>query len=473
MEQEIDLPPISVLPQDLPLALSDSHWRRKRPRFEHDPKTSSDPALFSSDEQAPTAENYFSKRRKENWSGTWWGEKFNGNASNASNGAKRKFTRNVDSGVWMGSEGTDTSLDDDLLEEFRSASNPAADEAGMRASGLEDAEEDKASKPQPLPQPKHVTAEAARKASLHAAFEDVIDRCLEKGDENVDLSSMSLESVPNESLRRLKALTKHAMILNIAPPTQIGYSPIEAALRLYLSNNNIADFPSEILNLTNLRALSLRHNRLTEIPAALAQLPHLELLNISGNQLQHLPYEMLRLFDNEDFALIATPNPFLELQSPIPPHLDLRGSRSWRAPTLVVQSTPTFFYADASTIKTDVNLVVANSGRVPSLLELALRKCKNPQELADMDTWCSTGGGPSSLKLPLALAQQATAYGDFECTICSRCFVVPRVQWLEWWDVLNYPMSPLRFPRGLPPAIIPFLRRGCSWTCINELGHTV
>ena len=472
MEQEFDLPPISVLRQDPPSALSDFHRSRKRPRFEYDPKSSSDPALFSSDEHAPTAENYFSKRRKEKWPGTWWGEKFNGNASNASNGVKRKFTRNVDSGVWMGSEGTDTSLEDDLLEELRSAVNPAAGDAGMRASDSKEAEDDDVSKPQPLPQPEHVTAEAARKASLYAAVEDVIDRCLEAGHETVDLSSMSLDSVPNESLRRLKALTKHAMIMN-TDLTQVSYSPIEVALQLYLSNNTIAAFPSEILNLISLRVLSLRQNRLTHIPAALARLPHLEQLNLSGNQLQHLPYEMLRLHDRERFSLIATPNPFAELESSKAPDLNLGDYRSGRAPLLVAQSTPTFFYADASTVKPDVNVVAANSGRVPSLLELALRKCKDLQGVAEMDDWCCTGGGPSSLKLPLALAQQTAAYGDFECTLCSRRFVVPRVQWLEWWNVPTWPRSRHGLPRRLPPAIIPFLRRGCSWACVKELGHVV
>jgi Leucine rich repeat len=473
MEEEIDLPPISVLPQNPPSALSDSHRRRKRPRFEYDPKTSSDPALFSSDEQAPTAENYFSRRRKEKWSGTWWGERFNSNASNASIGAKRKFTRNVDSGVWMGSEGTDTSLEDGLFEELRSAINPAAGDARIKAAFLEDVEEHPVPKHEPQPEAEHVTAEATRKASLHAAVGNVIDHCLETGDENVDLSSMSLDSVPNESLRRLKGLTKHATIQDI-PPSQDGYSPIEAALRLYLSNNAITAFPSEILNLTSLRVLSLRQNRLADIPAAVAKLPHLEQFNIAGNQLHHLPYEMLRLYDREVFCLIATPNPFSQPQTSIPPNFDPQDSQFQEGPLLLAQSTPTYFCADASTITTDVNLVDANSGRVPSLLELALRKSKDLPDLAEIDDWCSTGGGPSTLKLPLALAQQTAAYGDFECTSCSRRFVVPRVQWLEWWSV---PTNSKRVRSAellkAHPTMVPFLRRGCSWACVKELGLMV
>lgn len=481
MEQEIDLPPmpaIRVLQTDPPSALSESHQRRKRPRVEYDLTTSSDPALFSSDDHAPTAENYVSKRRKEKWRGTWWGEKVNSGASNtSSNGTKRKFTRNFDSGVWMGSEATDTSLEDDLLDELRSASRPAANlnppvigEGGLNDSGkdaalLEDVEEHEV----PNPQSDHVTPEAARNSSLHAAVGGVIDHCLEAGDENVDLSSMSLDSVPNESLRRLRILTTHTTIQDI-PPSQDGYSPIEAALRLYLSNNAIVAFPSEILNLTSLRVLSLRQNRLTDIPPAVARLPHLEQFNIAANQLQHLPYEMLRLYDREDFSLTSTPNPFSQPQSPISLNFDLENPSFTKDPLLVAQSTRTYFHADGANINNGATSLQALSSRVPCLLELALRKCKDLPDLAEIEDWCSTGGGPSNLRVPLALAQEASKYGDLECTVCGRSFIVPMVQWMEWWNVPTRSKRLLNSaPLRIPSTTIPFLRQGCSWACVKEL----
>lgn len=91
--------------------------------------TSSDPALFSSDEN-PDVENYLgSKRRKKRtYAGTWWGEKqkMNGSASDTSSRGivervKRKFTRNFDSGVFMASDDSasaDLSSDSSFTADF-------------------------------------------------------------------------------------------------------------------------------------------------------------------------------------------------------------------------------------------------------------------------------------------------------------------------------------------------------------------
>src|ERR1700733_10031596 len=103
---EVELPPLpasQASPRKYPLSL----LRRKRSRSEYElePATSSDPALFSSDEPAPSAELYSAKRRKDKWRGTWWGERLRAEAAE-----KRLFKRSYDSGIWMGSEGTESSL---------------------------------------------------------------------------------------------------------------------------------------------------------------------------------------------------------------------------------------------------------------------------------------------------------------------------------------------------------------------------
>jgi Leucine rich repeat len=456
MEHEVELPPMPTPENCLPSDLSDLHHRRKRPRLEYDVTTSSDPALFSSDDHAPTAENYASKRRKEKWRGTWWGEKVKGRASSVSNGDKRKFKRNFDSGVWMGSEGTDTSVEDELLQELQST--------GTRAMGLTFTQfrDERGVQDQPY-QP---TPETARNAALYAAVETIVDRCLETGDENIDLSSLSFDKVSNKSLRRLRSLTKHTTIQNI-PPSQNAYSPIEAALRLYFSNNSLTNVPPEILNLTNLRVLSVRNNELTKLPPGLAKLPFLEHLNIAGNELHYLPYEMLPLFDRPGFEMIATPNPFKEPpSSSVGPtlHPDISSTK----PFLVSRSTYTYFHPNGSTT---INPAPSTApSRVPSLLELTLQKSKSLPDLLDIKDWCSSGEGPLTLSGPLAMTQEANAYGDRQCTICSRSFIVPRVEWLEWWDS----------PSGWKPArgdlagrrgemIIPFLRQGCNWACVEEV----
>lgn len=472
MELEIDLPAIPSSLRDSSPELIDVQHSRKRSRLEYDLKTSSDPALFSSDDHAPTAENYASERSKKKWRGTWWGEKVKDRASSTSNGEKRKFTRNFDSGVWMGSEGTDASLDDELLEELRSNDRPIVtlniptitgeqdiDSLENRAPRLDEVGGDREHRPQSS----QLGKQQAHNASLHAAVEAIIDHCLEAGNESIDLSSMFLDDMPNESLRRLRSLTKHNTIQDI-PPCQDAYSSIEPALNLYISNNSLSRVPSEVLNLTDLRVLSLRNNKLTAIPPAIANLPKLEHLNLSGNELPHLPYEIHRFFDRAEFLLIAHPNPFEEVASTDPTGSAL--GLSTTQPLLLLRGIPTYFHSDGSPAK-DTRLCAPH--RVPSLFELALQKTRSLPDLSGIQDWCTIAEGPASLSRPLALAQEATAYGERECTICSRSFIVPRVEWLEWWDTPSRgKLGPRKWGYSHYARSIPFLRQGCSWACVAE-----
>lgn len=98
--------------------------------------TSSDPALFSSDDN-PDVENYLGvkRRKKKTYAGTWWGEKERTTRSESeasSSGAveriKRKFTRNFDSGVFMASDdstsadlSSDSSFTADFLNDQKSS----------------------------------------------------------------------------------------------------------------------------------------------------------------------------------------------------------------------------------------------------------------------------------------------------------------------------------------------------------------
>jgi Leucine Rich repeats (2 copies) len=474
---EVDLPPLPISQDERPQDIFDVHHTRKRPRLEYDITSSSDPALFSSDDHAPTAEDYASKRRKQKWRGTWWGEKLKGRASSISNGGKRKFTRNFDSGVWMGSEETDTSFEEEFITESRSSEKQASvltfpfstpkrgpHDAENEAAVSEGLDSEKAE--QPLSH--HTNSEAGLKVSLYTAIDDIVDHCLEAGDENVDLSSMVLDDVPNESLKRLRSLTKHSTIQEI-PPSQDAYTPIEPALRLYLSNNSINKFPSEILNLTNLRVLSLRHNKLTKIPPRIGKLPHLERLNIAGNEIKHLPYEMLALYDRTDFEMIPTPNPLETLPPDLLLSQHLEDPASVAEKILRARSLPTYFHADGSEVK-DVVRWETQPSKAPSLLELALQACQHLPDLVDIKNWCAAGEGPETLSAPLARAQQANDYGNLECTVCGRSFVVPRVQWMEWWML---PLRTMAASGRLPGqeqrfTTIPLLREGCSWACVEE-----
>src|SRR5256885_1347584 len=98
-DADLELPPLQRRPGPVP------PFPRKRGR--QDDVISSDPPLFSSDDLPEAAENYESIRPKTILVGPWWsdGKKTMGEARKK----KRKFKRNLDSGVLMASEGTECS----------------------------------------------------------------------------------------------------------------------------------------------------------------------------------------------------------------------------------------------------------------------------------------------------------------------------------------------------------------------------
>lgn len=163
--------------------------------------TSSDPALFSSDE-TPDAENYLDtkRRKKKTYAGTWWGERLGSRSRSrglSSNGSsrragKRKFTRNFDSGIFMNSDdgstgcSSDSSFGNDLLETQRQEAmkddgpkTPVRSTAklGMRATSAS---------PQTPKTPRTV-----RKIVHHETKEqvvmDIVRKCLDDSKEDVDL----------------------------------------------------------------------------------------------------------------------------------------------------------------------------------------------------------------------------------------------------------------------------------------------
>ena len=94
--------------ENVPLT-SPSHFLPKHSRavYHEDSNPSSDPPLFSSDPLDASAENYVQKPRKRQYHGTWWGQR-----AKRQHLAGRTFIRNLDSGVWMGSDSSDDTLPD-------------------------------------------------------------------------------------------------------------------------------------------------------------------------------------------------------------------------------------------------------------------------------------------------------------------------------------------------------------------------
>jgi hypothetical protein len=116
----------------------------------------------------------------------------------------------------------------------------------------------------------------------------------------------------------------------------------------------------------------------------------------------------------------------------------------------------------------------------PSLYELAVKTWARTPNMPEIQDWLGDSAVPAKLPNLLRHARmlRETEGGDRKCTICSREFVIPRTEWIEWWEFSNgWSDMPPRF-HGLngfetqdqAESMIPFMRRGCSWKCLPPKG---
>ena len=191
MDDEPELPPPSQ-PALVPLPT------RPRPSFlltqkrtlsdyDNEPTTSSDPATFSSDEAAPGAENYASgKRKKHTFRGSWWDRHPAKTGIRNSLRKKREFTRNFDSGIFMGSESEEPlssdsfTMEDEFLKDEERANdhNVHARTPETRSAGSFET----------TPRAKVATRDTSRLSKEHEGVCRIVRQCLEMAKEDVDLS---------------------------------------------------------------------------------------------------------------------------------------------------------------------------------------------------------------------------------------------------------------------------------------------
>jgi len=108
---------------------------------------------------------------------------------------------------------------------------------------------------------------------------------------------------------------------------QIAHFPPEIAQltdlqHLSLQHNGLAALPPEITQLTNLQYLDISHNRLTCLPPEIAQLTNLQRLDLGFNDLTALPPEIAQLTHLQELEL--TENDFKTLPSEIIPLINLQ-----------------------------------------------------------------------------------------------------------------------------------------------------
>ncbi len=120
------------------------------------------------------------------------------------------------------------------------------------------------------------------------------------------------------------------------------------------------------------------------------------------------------------------------------------------------------------------------ASKAPSLLEVALQAWSQSSGLPDLQDWL----GEEPPERLARIMEDAKVLKEMEadsrkCTICHRRFVIPRTEWLEWWQIskaqkntqLASAASPLRLMenrRDQVESMIPLIRRGCSWRCLPD-----
>jgi hypothetical protein len=120
------------------------------------------------------------------------------------------------------------------------------------------------------------------------------------------------------------------------------------------------------------------------------------------------------------------------------------------------------------------------ASKAPSLLEVALQVWSQSSGLPDLRDWL----GEEPPERLACITEDAKVLKEMEadtrkCTICQRQFVIPRTEWLEWWQIskakknkqLASAASPLRLMenrRDQVEGMVPLIRRGCSWRCLPD-----
>ncbi|RAL00705.1 leucine-rich repeat domain-containing protein [Aspergillus ibericus CBS 121593] len=500
MDHEIPLPPPPRIrhrasPTRHPSAPR-NHHRYFDDRSSQPP--SSDPALFSSDDiPASGLENYHAPgpagSRKRRYRGTWWGEMVKDKDAKRKR-ADFKDKRLVDSGVWMGSDDSgfllsDAELGEELLKENASASASANANANDNAPGAQTQMQIQPQQPQRGVGVFRRTVEEEPREQQIART--IVNDCLERGEDSVDLSGYNLRSIPPNLLLPLQHLTKLPSIKE-PPISEDVYTSLQPFLRLFLAGNALPTIPGELFTLDALRVLSLRYNKLTDIPPAIRKLTLLQEVNLSVNRLQTLPWELLWLIRKGDLKhLIVRPNPLLQIEeqeittwhvSPenlnsctydtpppeeswAPIHVATGPVTRYNAEGVPLDPQPTSFSPSSSSSSPTPK---QETTRVPSLRELSLlsfSRSPYPDLLSseEIDTF------PALMGRLLRTAKEVRSAGGRSCSVCHRAFVMARMEWIEWWDCSTYENG-LKGPRGSGERLrpLPFRRVGCSWGCGPE-----
>ncbi|KAM3415024.1 hypothetical protein BST61_g10161 [Cercospora zeina] len=262
----------------------------KRQLYEYDSNISSDP-LFSDDTSGnEDATSYQRPKRKRMIKAKWWELAERRNAPDDATPKQKHYARNVDSGVWMGSDGSEDHMEHDIG--LHTSSSAVAAPNRSRAV--------------------HASTPVTQRPTPRRLAEDIVTRCVEDGRDRVDLSQLGLTELAPSTLKPLHELIRQPTFDASMPPSDDELGPLTPDLQLFLAANALVSLPDELFRLQNLTVLSIRNNALTELPSAVCRLQRLQELNIGNNAIRCLPWELLDVLQSRHVRAILHPNPFTE-----------------------------------------------------------------------------------------------------------------------------------------------------------------
>ncbi|KAI4172132.1 MAG: hypothetical protein LQ343_003780 [Gyalolechia ehrenbergii] len=476
------LPTVSNLP-----SLSPPH-SRKRDLEDEAIGNSSDTPLFSSDDLPASSENYLEHRNKRQRKRTWWDHFKLEYQPVFRQRSKREFKRNLDSGVWMGS---DTDVEDDLHASVM-------DDDTQTTESLRDMAFQNVTDPGNFTGPVFPYWEdqpTATKGFWHIqkAAAEHVTKCIDNGEDVIDFNDFGLTKLQESTLEPLQHLVARPRISPQAESTWEGYDSFTPTLQIYLANNQLTRLPGQLFRLEALTVLSLRGNNITNLPPAISNLVCLRELNVSNNRLRWLPYEIWELLQKKLRFFGFHPNPFVRAMPRSMTPRSLKSSLCNTDPALfqvdgsLARDSPPSptstlsHWPDPTKPKTRSPGTTDHTNKTPSLFETSLRACYKSPQLSQLP-FLTPIDAPKSIVPALKHTWRVKQEGGQRCTMCNAQYIIPRTEWFEWWQLTVKKEGALRFskaqdsdspshekyteicvPVGSP---VPLLRRGCSWSCV-------
>lgn len=290
---------------------------------------------------------------------------------------------------------------------------------------------------------------------------------------------------------------------------------VEHLTDLSLRANNLTEIPAGIAKLKNLQSLNIAQNQIKYLPFEFLQLfgkgSKLRSLQIQPNPLwfpdewHDGPHDFMKRLDQAAryAALAGNTQPDTQLESDWTGLMATihRRSRvefidsSQRISGFQLPSTdrplhrhemePFYKLAGPPQLRKQgpgvgtIRLLNCKGAR--SLFEYALAACARSSEADDLCQWLEMKqdqGLPEGMSAALREAIEFSRDGrDLKCSMCGRKTVLPMTRWVEYYYINsrtvearsngeNPTTASERLSQALQAELYPFMRFGCSWTCV-------